>query len=85
MRNRKKADKIEVKNLNGHQKIKDIFIDKKIIKEQRDEWPILVDSSNNILWIPGIKKSKFDKENNENYDIIYKYNFSKEKNYVTKK
>lgn len=79
LRSRKHADKIEVKHLNGHQKVKDIFIDKKIPREQRDEWPILVDSSGNILWIPGVKKSKFDKEKEEKYDIIYKCSFSKEK------
>ncbi len=85
LRNRKKEDKIASKHLNGHQKIKNIFIDKKIPMELRDKWPILVDASGEILWIPGLKKSKFDKENDEKYDIIYKYVFSKEKDYVTKK
>ena len=85
IRNRKKEDKIAAKNLNGHQKIKDIFINHKIPLEQRDTWPILVDANDEILWIPGLKKSKFDKEIYEKYDIIYKYVFSKEKDYVTKK
>jgi len=85
VRNRQNGDKIAVKNLQGHQKVKDIFIDKKISKEKRMKWPIVVDSNNTILWIPGLKKSKFDKEINEKYDIIYKYVLSKEKKYVTKK
>lgn len=85
VRNRKNGDIIASKNVNGHQKIKNIFIDQKIPKNERDQWPIVTDSNGEILWIPGLKKSKFDKEIKENYDIIYKCNFSKEKNYVTKK
>ena len=85
VRNRKNGDIIASKNVNGHQKIKNIFIDQKIPKNERDQWPIVTDSNGEILWIPGLKKSKFDKEIDEKYDIIYKYEISKEKNYVTKK
>ena len=73
IRNRKEGDKIFVKGLNGSKKIKDIFIDEKLSKEERDCQPLLVDSDDNILWIPGIKKSKFDKPKDENYDIILEY------------
>ena len=69
-------DYMEVKNLNGRKKINKIFIDEKIEKDLRKTYPILTDSNNNILWIPGIKKSKF-------YDIIIKYT-KKEKNYEEK-
>lgn len=67
------GDKIEVKGLNGSKKIKDIFINEKIPQSKRKIWPIVTDSENIILWIPGIKKSKFDKPKGENYDIILKY------------
>lgn len=73
VRNKLDGDLIEVKGLNGKKKVKDIFIDEKINKEKRGNYPIVVDSNNNILWIPGIKKSKFDKNNMEIYDIILKY------------
>ena len=63
-----------IKNMNNAKKIKDIFIDEKVPKEDRDTYPIVVDNNDNILWIPGIKKSKFDKSNDENYDIILWYN-----------
>lgn len=79
VRSRKDGDFIEVKGLNGSKKIKDIFIDEKVSLEKRKSWPILVDANNTILWIPGLKKSKFDKEKNEIYDIIIKY--EKEKMY----
>ena len=32
-----------------------------------------LDSSNNILWLPGVKKSKFCKTKDEKYDIILLY------------
>ena len=73
VRNRKNADKMYIKNLNGSKKIKSIFIDEKINPSIRDEYPIVTDDKNTILWIPGIKKSKFDIENSEKCDIILRY------------
>ena len=73
VRNRKKADRICIKNLNGTKKIKSIFIDEKIDPSIRDEYPIVTDNKNTILWLPGLKKSKFDIENDEKYDIILRY------------
>ena len=60
---------MQVKNL-GTKKVKDIFIDEKISLHERDLWPIICDSNNNILLIPGLKKSKFAKDKTEKYDII---------------
>ena len=73
IRTRKIGDKISVKGLNGNKKVKEIFIEKKINLDDRDLWPIVTDSANKIVWIPGLKKSKFDKQKNESYDIIMKY------------
>ena len=73
IRNKKEGDTIILKGLNKHKKVKEIFIENKIPKQARDNYPILVDSNDNILWIPNIKKSKFNSKNNEFYDIILKY------------
>lgn len=73
IRTRKVGDRMKVKGLNGTKKIKDIFIDKKIAIPLRDEWPVVVDSSGKVIWIPGVKKSIFDKKKSESYDIILKY------------
>ncbi len=73
VRNRIKGDKIAIKGLNGHKKIKDIFINEKISQEEREIWPIVIDSNNEVVWLPGLKKSKFDKTKEEKYDIILKY------------
>lgn len=73
VRNRKDGDRIEVKGLNGTKKVKDIFIDEKIKISDRDSWPVVLDSTDKIVWIPGLKKSNLDKKITEEYDIIMKY------------
>lgn len=72
-RTRKPGDKMVIKNSIGSKKIKDIYIDSKIEPEKRDSEPIVVDNNNTIIWLPGLKKSQFDKANNEEYDIILRY------------
>ncbi len=71
VRNRKNGDYIELKG-SGRKKIKDIFIDCKISREIRDSYPLVVDSNDTIVWIPKLKKSKYDCENADLCDIIFK-------------
>ena len=73
VRNRANGDKMSVKGMLGRKKINDIFIDEKIPMNERELWPIVVDSKGTIVWLPGLKKSKFDKTKDEKYDIILKY------------
>ena len=73
VRSRREGDKMNVKGMIGSKKINDIFIDSKIPMQEREIWPVVVDSNENIVWLPGLKKSKFDKQKDENYDIILKY------------
>lgn len=73
VRTRMNGDKMYIKGMLGSKKINDIFIDKKIPMNERDMWPIVVDSDNVIVWLPGLKKSKFDKQISEKCDIILKY------------
>lgn len=80
IRNKKNGDTIILKGLNKHKKVKEILIENKIPKHLRDTYPILVDSNDNILWIPNIKKSKFNSQNTQNCDIILKYCEKEENN-----
>lgn len=73
VRTRKDGDKMYVKGMLGRKKINDIFIDAKIPTHERDIWPVVVDSNDMVVWLPGLKKSKFDKTKTEKYDIILKY------------
>jgi tRNA(Ile)-lysidine synthetase, N-terminal domain/tRNA(Ile)-lysidine synthetase, C-terminal domain len=68
------GDKIAIKNMNGHKKISDIFTDEKINLEERLLWPIITDNSGKIIWLPGLKKSHFDRKKDQKYDIILRYN-----------
>lgn len=80
VRNRRNGDKMKVKNLKGSKKVSDIFIDFKLDKEKRKGYPVVTDDNNNILWIPGIKKSDFDRKKYGKYDIILKYETKEENN-----
>ncbi len=73
VRSRKPGDKIEVKNMKGSKKVKDIFIDEKVSLKKRKNFPIVTDSENRIIWLPGVKKSKFDVARDGIYDIILAY------------
>ena len=72
VRTRNNGDRMCVKNLNGSKKVKDILIDSKLPISKRDLWPIVVDSSDKVLWIPKIKKSKYNRRKDEECDIIFK-------------
>ena len=72
VRTRKFGDRMSVKG-NGTKKIKDIFIDKKVKLSDRDTWPVVVDAKGVVVWLPGLKKSKYDKKKTEKYDIILRY------------
>ena len=74
VRNKLPGDKIYLKGMNASKKVKEIFIEAKIPIEERNKWPILVDAKDEILWIPGLKKSKYNKQKSEKCDIILKYN-----------
>ena len=73
VRNRLNGDKLVLKGLNKTKKVKDIFIDEKIPITQRNLWPIVTDANGEIIWLPGLKKTKFDREKDQNYDIIIRY------------
>ena len=70
LRNKKNGDHVYLYKTNGKQKVKDVFINKKLPLSIRDYYPLLVDADDNILWIPNIKKTKYNVKKDEFYDII---------------
>ena len=78
VRTRRNGDRMHVKNMDGTKKINDIFVDSKVAKLKRDRYPIVTDANNNILWIPGLKKSNLDIPINGEYDIIIRYEKERE-------
>ncbi|PEF73211.1 tRNA lysidine(34) synthetase TilS [Bacillus pseudomycoides] len=57
IRSRENGDRMSIKGMSGTKKIKAIFIEEKVPKEKREEWPIVCDASGNIIWVPLLKQS----------------------------
>ena len=72
VRTRRNGDKMSIKNLDHVKKVSDIFINSKVPVDKRDLWPIVVDSTDKIVWIPKVKKSKYNRLKSEKCDIIFK-------------
>ncbi|WP_158738503.1 tRNA lysidine(34) synthetase TilS [Alteribacillus sp. YIM 98480] len=53
----KAGDKIQPLGMKGTKKVNRIFIDKKIPQEKRNTWPVLTDSTGEVLWVPYLKRS----------------------------
>jgi len=62
VRTRIPGDRIALKNNHGNKKVKEIMIESKIPKHLRDQWPIVTDAKDQIIWIPLLKKSHYCKE-----------------------
>lgn len=55
---RQSGDRIAPIGLQGSKKLQDIFVDKKIPRELRGHWPIIVNSRNEVVWVPFIATSR---------------------------
>jgi len=53
IRGRRPGDRIEPLGLNGRKKVQDIFVDRKVPRDERDLVPLVVDEQDRIAWIPG--------------------------------
>jgi tRNA(Ile)-lysidine synthase len=60
IRTRRIGDRMTLKGMSGTKKLKDMFIDGKIPIQDRDSWPVITDGIDNILWLPGLKRSSFE-------------------------
>lgn len=56
VRNRKVGDRIQLTN-GHHASVKKIMIDAKVPIDERENWPIVVDANEQIVWIPKLKTS----------------------------
>lgn len=55
IRNKKQGDKFIPYGLSGEKKIKEFFIDKKILREKRNKIPVILDKNSNIIWVVGYR------------------------------
>ncbi|MCQ6276734.1 tRNA lysidine(34) synthetase TilS [Bacillus sp. V3B] len=56
IRTRQPGDRMSLKGMEGTKKVKNIFIDEKIPVGERENWPVVTDIHNRIIWLPGLKK-----------------------------
>lgn len=56
IRTRKSGDRITYEGLKGSKKLKNLFIDEKIPKRQRDQTIIVCDNKEELLWVVGLRK-----------------------------
>ena len=61
IRNRRDGDRLIIGE--GHKKLKDFLIDKKVPKNQRDNLIIITNSLGEIIWVVGYYKKKCEEEN----------------------
>ena len=56
VRCKKEGDKVYIKNV-GHKKVKELFIDRKIPREERKTYPVIL-KNDEIIWIPNLYKKE---------------------------
>ena len=56
IRNRQPGDRVTWEGLNGRKKVKDVLIDKKIPRVNRDELLVVTDNNDEVLWLVGLVK-----------------------------
>ena len=53
VRNRRPGDRFQPVGFDGHKKVQDLFVDRKVERARRDRVPIVVDGNDRIVWIAG--------------------------------
>jgi tRNA(Ile)-lysidine synthase len=72
VRSRKPGDRMAIAGV-GTRKLKDIFIDAKVAQEEREVWPVVVDSNDTIIWLPGLKTAMSKHINNSEQWVILRF------------
>jgi tRNA(Ile)-lysidine synthase len=53
VRSRRPGDRLKLPGLEGHKKLQDLFVDRKVPRPLRDLIPIVVDDRDRIVWVAG--------------------------------
>ncbi len=53
VRNRRPGDRFRPVGLNGSKKLQDLFVDRKLARDERDRVPLVVDEMDRIVWVAG--------------------------------
>lgn len=77
VRHRQTGDKISPQGMEGTKKLQDIFVDNKISRAHRDDWPLIVNDRNEILWVPFVvtdRRAQTTKNTSKKISIICEVN-----------
>ncbi|HEY7788972.1 MAG TPA: tRNA lysidine(34) synthetase TilS [Vicinamibacterales bacterium] len=53
VRSRQRGDRFRPAGLQGHQKLQDFLVNRKVARQNRDQVPLVVDAENRIIWVAG--------------------------------
>lgn len=73
IRHRQAGDKLFPVGMSGSKKVQDIFVDNKIPRSMRDNWPVVVNDRNEIVWLPFItidRRALSDVKTNNQLNLI---------------
>jgi tRNA(Ile)-lysidine synthase len=57
VRTRQQGDVMSQQGMEGTKKLKALFIDEKIDRFDRDQWPVVINKTGDLLWVPGLRRS----------------------------
>ncbi len=66
------GDRVNPVGMSGSKKLQDVFVDKKVPRSLRPQWPVVVTKNNEIIWVPGlVRDRKFvEQTRTGNYQLI---------------
>ena len=71
VRYRQAGDRVKPMGMNGSKKLQDVFVDAKVPRHMRPLWPVVVNSSNEIVWVPQlVKDRRFFEASADNYQYL---------------
>lgn len=63
------GDRIPPLGLSGHKKLQDLFVNAKIDKASRTNWPVITDGDEKIIWVPGLAVAESQRNKKGKYTI----------------
>lgn len=69
VRRRRSGDRIQLPAVDGTTKIADLMINRKIPRQLRAQWPLIV-SGDQMLWVPGVQRSDQYMITEDSSDIV---------------
>lgn len=70
IRNRRDGDRMTYEGMNGSKKVKDILMDEKIPRHERDQMYLITDNNETVLWLVGLRKKAIDMQAPGPYVVI---------------